>query len=268
MKKFIFIVILLIVLLFLYARYIEPEHYKVNEYTIITSDIPDSFLDLKIVQFSDLLYDKDTDKLDKISKLINKEDADIVVFTGDLFNNKYTYKDSDYNNLKDFLTKIDASLYKYAVIGDNDNKYLNKYKDILYESNFILLDNENTLLFYKDNTPINIVGITNTKDITSLLETEVETNYNLVITHKPDLTKYLKEYEIDAILAGHSLGGVINIPYYGGLIKKDGAKTYIDKYYKVGNTQLYVNNGLGYKDINIRLFNSPSINTYRFKKGN
>jgi len=159
---------------------------------------------------------------------------------------------------------MEASLYKYAVIGDNDNSKLDKYKDILYEANFNLLDNENMLFFYKDTTPINIIGLTNTDNFATLLEADVEYDYTLVITHKPDLILNLTSYDIDTIISGHSLGGIIEIPFYGGIIKKDGAKTYINDYYKLNNTEIFISNGLGYEDFNFRLFNTPSINVYRF----
>ena len=162
---------------------------------------------------------------------------------------------------------MEASLYKLAVIGDNDEKNLKEYKDILYESNFILLDNQNKLLFYKNETPINIIGITDItkiEDFNTLLTTEVPYNYSLVITHKPDTFNELKKYNINTVIAGHSLGGLINIPYFGGLIKKEGAKTYLNDYYKENNQELFISNGLGYEEINFRLFNAPSINIYRF----
>ena len=71
-------------------------------------------------------------------------------------------------------------------------------------------------------------------------------------------------YEIDTVLSGHSLGGIIKIPFYGGLIKMDGAKKYINGYYKNNKTALFISNGLGYYKFNFRLFNTPSINVYSF----
>ena len=247
MKKIIFSIILIILVLFLYGKFIEVNNFKINNYNIHSENIPDSFKDLKIVHFSDLLYESETS---------DKHLEDIVT------NEEYT--DDDYVKLKKFLNNMEASLYKYAVIGDNDNSKLDKYKDILYEANFNLLDNENMLFFYKDTTPINIIGLTNTDNFATLLETDVEYDYTLVITHKPDLILNLTSYDIDTIISGHSLGGIIEIPFYGGIIKKDGAKTYINDYYKLNNTEIFISNGLGYEDFNFRLFNTPSINVYRF----
>ena len=43
-----------------------------------------------------------------------------------------------------------------------------------------------------------------------------------------------------------------------------GSNTYTDDYYKVNNTELFVNNGIGYKLFLFRFLNTPSINVYRF----
>ena len=265
MKKFVFAIIFFVIALFLYGKYIEVNNFKIRNYTIINESVPTSFKDLKIVHFSDILYESGTKEkiLDDLVTNINNESPDIIIFSGDLFKNNENYTDDDYNNLKNSLSKMEATLYKYAVIGDNDKSNLDKYRDILYESDFNLLDNENMLLFYKDVTPINIIGLTNTENISNLLETDVQYEYSLVITHEPDLITNLVNYDIDTLLCGHSLGGIINMPFYGGIIKKEGAKTYVNDYYKLNNTEIFISNGIGYEGFNFRLFNTPSINVYR-----
>ena len=122
MKKILALIVILLVLLFLYGRYIEVKTFKVKEYTIQNENIPESFEDLKIIQFSDLLYEKETSQktLEKVLKKIESEDADIIIFTGDLLKKDVKYTEEDYTYLKDTLTKMTANLYKFAVIGDND----------------------------------------------------------------------------------------------------------------------------------------------------
>lgn len=265
MKRIVFIIIIILSIIFLYGKYIEPNNLTIKEYTIKNNNIPESFKDIKIVQFSDLLYDKDSTKLEKFSSEINKLNPDILLFTGDLFNSDNEYNEEDYTNLEKFLTSLNSEYYKYAISGENDDKFIEKYKDILYKSNFKLLDNESTLFFYKDVTPIKIIGFNNSDiDFNTLLESDIDYSYSLVITHKPDNIELLKDYNINTVISGHSLGGIINVPYYGGLIKMEGSKTYINDYYKVDNIDLYINNGLGYKLFEYRLFNTPSINVYRF----
>ena len=266
MKKVFFIIIIFLFCLFIYGKYIEINFFKIKEYTIKNDEVPEEFKELKIVHFSDILYKSKsgTKELNKILKKINNLDADIIIFSGDLFFKDENYTEDDYNNILEFMKNINSTLFKFAVVGDNDYSFIDKYKDLLYESDFTLLDNENKLVFYKNNMPINIIGLSNLDNINNLIETDVECNYNLVIIHEPDNLKKLTEYGIDTIISGHSLGGIINVPFYGGMIKKDGAKTYLNDYYKYENTELFISNGIGYEKFQFRLFNSPSINVYRF----
>jgi len=55
MKKILIIIGLIIISLFLYGKYIEINNLKVNEYTIYNENISDSFKELKLVHFSDIL---------------------------------------------------------------------------------------------------------------------------------------------------------------------------------------------------------------------
>ena len=267
MKKFLIFFTLFVILVFLYGHYIEVNFLTTHKYTIKDNDIPNSFKELKIVQFSDVLYtkEKNSQKLfEKAIKKINAENADIIIFNGDLFDKDIKYNENDYNYLKKELKKLEASLYKYAVIGDNDQKFIEKYKDILYEADFTLLDNESTLLFYKDETPINIIGLSDTSNISELMQKDVAYKYSLAIIHKPLNIDKITEQNIHTIFCGHTLGGIIELPYIGGLIKKDKDSIYTNGYYKVNNSNLYISNGLGYEKFNFRLFNVPSINVYQF----
>ena len=156
-------------------------------------------------------------------------------------------------------------MYKYAVIGDSDS---DNYKEIMTDSDFIVLDNESTYIFYEDITPIKITGITDTSNVEKALSTtdNLDTIYNIVITHYPDNIDEISKYDVDLVIAGHSLLGQIRLPFVGGIIRKDGAQKYIDNYYEINNTKMYVSSGLGIdNNYYYRLFNKPEINLYRLK---
>ena len=101
-------------------------------------------------------------------------------------------------------------------------------------------------------------------DFTTLLNSDVSYNYTLAITHNSDNFDELKKHNINTILSGNSLGGMINIPFYGGIIKKSGSEKYLNNYYKEGESEVFITNGIGYEKYNFRLFNTPSINIYKF----
>ena len=91
-------------------------------------------------------------------------------------------------------------------------------------------------------------------------------NNGLVFNFGNDEFEKLKNYDIDVIFAGHSLGGQLRLPFWGATLKKDGASIYTNDYYNENNTKLYVSYGIGTNPPHIRTFNKPSINVYRLKK--
>ena len=264
MKKIIIFLIVLLIGILLYAHFIETKNFKITEQSI-QANISESFNGFKIVQFSDLLIasTKTIDDLEEIVNEINNLKPDIIVFTGDLIKKDYDIKDNEIEKIKELLKNLNCTLYKYATIGDNDQE---NYKEIMTDSDFIILDNKSNYIFYKDITPIKITGITDVSDLEKALSIsdDLDASYNIVITHQPDNIEILATYDIDLVLAGHSLLGQIRLPFIGGIIKKDGATKYIDNYYKVNDTIMYVSSGLGIdNNYYFRLFNKPEINLYR-----
>ncbi len=257
--KVLFFLFIFILLLFLYARYINTKGLIIKETPIVDEELDSDYNGLKIVQFSDVHYGRTTSKKDlkNVIEQINSLYPDIIVFTGDLFDSA-SISDKDAELMIQYLKDLEAQLFKFAIIGDYDKKYLETYQSILNESDFILLDNSSKLVYDNNSTPINFVGLTNTNNINSLYDNSY---FTITLVHQPDSIKEISESNI--VLAGHSLGGQIKIPFIGGIIKNKGAETYINEYYSVDGQQLYISNGIGTQNFSFRLFNKPSISLYR-----
>lgn len=266
-KSNIFIYFLLIIsLLLLYSIYIEPNNLIIKEYKIENKLLPDSFDGLKIVHFSDVHYGSTTDLkyLKKIINLINKQNPDIVLFTGDFLDKRYNLNEKEINNIKKELKKINSTLGNYLVSGNHDMVYKEDFKNIFSES-FNLLENEEKLIYYKESKPISLVGLSDAS------ETEVdykvfdlENNYyRIVLAHEPDEYEKIKEYSFNILLSGHSHNGQVRIPFIGAIYTPKGSKKYYEEYYKLDNKEIFISNGIGTSGINVRFNSTPSINLYR-----
>ncbi len=267
MKKVLIAMIILLSFVLIDGFFINPNGFKIIEKKIYVDNLPESFEDFKILQISDLLISnkKDISRLKNIKTKTNERKPDIIVFTGDLINSKNDLTDNDINDIIDILKSLECNLYKYSVIGDNDQKNIDLFNKIMNNSGFKILDNESTYLFYKDINPIKITGI-NTIDVKTVETNEELTPiFNLVLMHYPDYADNLS-FDNAVALSGHSLKGKIRIPFYGGIIKKDGAKKYIDDYYEIGTNKLYVSGGIGTENVKFRFNNKPEINFYRLEK--
>lgn len=283
-KIFIFILIIIIisVSIIFYSHYIGTKGLIIKEFKITNDKLPDNFHGLKIVHFSDIYYGS-TVKEKEISNLvkkINELKPDIIVFTGDLLNNNINLKEKDLNLVTKYLSNLKASIGKYAISGNED--YNNKdYETILTNSNFVNLNDTFEFIYNKDYTPILISGLSsnlknkkNIKEKLALTNNEINkyemTNpnglYSILIMHEPDFIDNIDIQKFDLILAGHSLGGNINIPIIKNFLLNDGSKKYYENHYKINNTDFFINNGIGTDDFNYRLLNKPSVNFYRLTK--
>lgn len=273
LTKTIFFLIITLTLFFYYTTYVSTSKIKVREYRVINKKIPDNFNGLKIIQFSDLHYGSTMflENLENIIYLINERNPDLIVFTGDLINKDYKLSSKELENIIKELKKLNASLGKYAILGEEDNEY---FTTIMNQSNFTILKNEYELLYNEDNNPLLLVGLsTPIKSLEEINkaysyyneETHNSNIFSISLLHHPDyVDDIISSYSSDLFLAGHSHNGNIRIPYLNYALKKEGAKIYDQDYYKINNSKLFISSGLGTNNSNnIRLFCRPSINLFR-----
>ena len=274
MKKIlkIFITMLiLIILLLLYSRFIGTIGLNTKEYTIEDNNISNDFDGIKIVHFSDIHYKRiiTKDRIDKIINEINLINPDIVIFTGDLIDQDSEINEDDLTYLKEVLSKINAKYGKYSVIGNHDYSIdIEILRNIYKESNFNLLENSYDIIYVKDNNKLYIGGISTGAFSDTVLNKMKydEESYKIIILHEPDYTDEIISLNPNLILGGHSHDGQVNIPYLKKYFVPTGSKKYYDEHYLVNNTNLYISSGIGVSRYNFRLFNHPSINFYRINK--
>ena len=197
----------------------------------------------------------------KMVEIINGLKPDIIVFTGDSANNSKGLK-----RFKETMAKLDARLGKFAVRGNID-VYFWPGADILGGTGFAELDG-NSIEIDKDGEKIWITGVSCEKEgkIGDVLKKVPEDCFSIFLNHFPDLVEDLNGLNVDLYLAGHTHGGQVALPFYGAIItlSKFGKK-YESGEYKVGNTILYVNRGLGLAaGINpkMRFFARPEITVF------
>ncbi len=251
--KVISIILIISLTILSYGMFIGSRYTFVNEYKITDKKIPNSFHGLKIVQISDLLYPSlKSNDLDKLIKKINELKPDILVFTGNIKRNNYELTKKDITTLNKFFNSLNSNIKKYAIYGNNDNDNL---KLIFENTNFLILDNQEDIIYNGENESIKIIGFNAKKlDFSNITESN---DYTICLLSNPDkITKVSNTCQV--VFSGETLGGEIKLPFTKGLDNH----TYYKNYYLINQTKLYINNGLG-NNYNLRLFNHPSINFYR-----
>lgn len=273
--KVIFIVIIISISFFLYTTYISSKLITVKEERIIDEKIPESFDGLKIIQLSDIHYGSTIfiNDIKKLVKTINRRNPDLVVFTGDLINKDYKLKSKEQETLIKELKKIKSTIGKYAILGEEDKE---QFTTIMNQSEFTILNNSYELIYNNSNTPILLIGLNssisgniNINQAYQYFEEPTHNSniYTITLLHEPDsVDDIIASYQTDLFLAGHSHNGQVAIPYIGGILKKEGANKYINEFYQLEQSKLYISSGIGTTDNGFRLFCRPSINFFRLSR--
>lgn len=269
MISLILVIILVVATLGIYATYIERKLLRVKEHEVVLRDNGEN--SLKIVQFTDTQLGKyySLKDLERVVDKINKEQADIVVFTGDLIDHAAQYE--GLYEVAPVLSKIEAKLGKYAVYGNHDigggaERY---YEDIMSQAGFEVLENSSTTLQVNGET-IKIMGgdeaMMGWHDAQITTEGIQEKDINLLLLHEPDLIDEYVNYPIDLALSGHSHGGQVALPIVGPIVKNHLAEKYNKGLYSIDNerqTKLYVSSGLGNTKLPFRFGNIPVVESYK-----
>ena len=271
-KTYIKFIICLFILLFIYTSLIEPNQLRTENIHIPIHQEYKNLNHLKIIQFSDthLKNTKEQKQLENIVHKINAINPDLVLFTGDLIDDPsdFIYQEQ----IIEILNQIHARYGKYAVYGNHDHGgYGTKmYAQIMQSSGVHLLQNE-SIQVQTSNGLLNIVGIDDMilgqPDFALLNHKKESDEYTILLAHEPDFAQNIAKNCYDLIIAGHSHGGQIRLPFLGPLILPTGAKAYTEGLYELEekDTLLYVNTGTGTTRIHMRFLVPPCITQFEFK---
>ena len=275
---------------FLYGMTKGKYNYKIIKQTLTFADLPDSFDGFTLAQISDL-HSGSFDNPEKIQyavDLINKQDFDLLLFTGDIVN---TDAAEMHPWIDTFKGLKNPTFGKYSVLGNHDyGTYKNwpsdkalddnfeAVKDLHRQIDFKLLLNEN-IKIQKDNQEIAIVGVENwgkhfgeKGDIKKAAENLTKEDFKILLSHDPSHWEYeIKNHEkhFQLTLSGHTHGFQfgIEIP---GLIKWSPVqyvyKQWAGLYENLGRF-VYVNRGFGFHAFPGRVGIWPEITIIELKKG-
>lgn len=267
--------------------FVNRFQFRIIEESVVSQSIPVNFENYKIVQISDLhlgTAKNSKERYLKMVDMINAQNADLVVFTGDIVNNFAT----ELEGWDKILNKIKAKDGIYAVLGNHDYGDYVKWEtpqdkqrntrdiiDFFEKINWKLLRNERDTLIKKNDTII-IAGVENWGHPPfpqyGDLKTTLPENSNLpvlLLSHDPShWDGEIKSYPADIFLtlSGHTHGfqfGIrsekINISPVTMRYEKWGGL------YQENNKYLYVNVGAGTIGFPGRIGMRPEITVLNLK---
>lgn len=223
----------------IWGFFIEPYWIEVKTVEIPTSKLKNTAI--RIVQISDLHCTKKAGNEEKLVKIINSIEPDVIIFTGDSANNWRGLM-----RFKDTMKRLSAHLAKVGVRGNYDTQ---KFRDVnIFEDTGFAELNATSIELQKDGEKFKITGVACDMEdrINTAMKKAPGDCFSIFLYHRPDLIEDLAGKNVDLYLAGHTHGGQIALPFYGAVITLSRfGKKYESGLYKVGDTLLYVNRGIG-----------------------
>ena len=160
------------IILMTHGAFVNPKNPQVRSVEVPVSNLPASFNGFKIVQLSDIhlgSWASNHSYLEPVIKLVNEQDADIIVFTGDMVNN---YQE-EMRGWAPLFQQLKSRVGNYAILGNHDygdysswdtpehkTANLDSVKYRLKEFGFRLLLNEKVDLL-RDTDTLELLGVEN-----------------------------------------------------------------------------------------------------------
>lgn len=264
-------------------------NYKVLKYALEFDDLPDEFDGFTLTQISDV-HSGSFDNHNKVEyavNLINEQQSDVILFTGDLVNNVAEEMD----DWKHLFSTLNAPQGVYSILGNHDyGDYVNwesathkaenlqKLKTIQKEMGWDLLLNENRF-FEKNGQRIALVGVENwgengfkqAGDLDKACVGISDTDFKILMSHDPSHWQAkVKEdpRHFHLTLSGHTHGMQFGIEI-AGIIKwspiKYRYKNWAGIYEEFGR-YINVNRGFGFLGYPGRVGIWPEISVIQLKK--
>lgn len=283
-----FVISSIMMLIMIQGVFFNKYRYNVKKITLSFDNLPAAFDGYKIVQISDV-HSGSLDNKSKVEKgieLINAQNPDLVVFTGDLVN----MRSEEFVPYIPIFAKIKAKDGKLSILGNHDygdyvhfdspvEKWRNHNQLEIYEhrAGFKLLLNSNETI-KRGNDSIFIAGVENwghapfpkRGKLELAIQGVPDGAYVVLLSHDPshwDSVVTNQHQNIALTLSGHTHGMQFGIDFWGlkwspvqwkyplwsGLYKRNGMK-------------LYVNVGFGFIGLPGRVGILPEITVFTLKR--
>nr|WP_240894719.1 metallophosphoesterase [Fodinibius halophilus] len=255
--------------------YQDTTRVRTDSRSLAIKGLPPSLEDFKIVHISDIQGDEYTgrDEIANYIDVVNRQNPDLIIFTGDLI----SYGTDFISMAARELGKAKATYGTVAVVGDHDYwAGTNTVENALEEEGVTLLRDENYTIKLDTGDSLAITGVTevyskasNPKTVDSLTHNLPEASVKILGSHQVEdhLITNARQNNYDMMLAGHTHGGQIHVPFLGMSFSAAERETqYVSGLYREGALPIHINNGLGFTLGPIRYGAPPTVTSIRLKK--
>lgn len=240
---------------------------QTTETALVSPALPPAFDGLRIVELADLhgrVFGRGSRRL---LAAVRRAEPDLICIDGDLFD-----EHTDLAMLPPLLRGLCAIAPVYYVTGNHEWRVpglrgiLAQMRacgvTVLQDDWRVLRRGEDALVLAGTDDPCGPAERKTPAELIADIRAEAgEAAFLLLLTHRNDQLPQWSALGVQAVLAGHCHGGVVRLPFVGGLFGTDRRlfPAWDAGLYRQGETALYVSRGLGYTNVHFRLFNRPEV---------
>ncbi|MDD3080306.1 MAG: metallophosphoesterase [Paludibacter sp.] len=270
-----------IIMTMLAGAYITPRRFELTKTEIAIAGLPREFDGLRIIQISDLhlgSWNNKYSKLVPIINIVNAQNADILVFTGDMVNNYAEEADG----WQPYFLQLRAKSAKFAILGNHDYGDYTEWRTSAERNNnkleiqkairgfgFRLLNNDHIVL-KKDTSILDIIGVENWgksekwrySNLKKALSGCKPEEIKILLAHDPNEwdAEVKDKTNIVLTLSGHTHAAQLGLKVGHKLFSP---AAFVFKHYaglySENNQYLYVNRGIGYIGLPMQIGVRPEI---------
>jgi uncharacterized protein len=265
------IILLSILLLFIWAFFIEPNMLVVKTMNLYVPNLKG----LKVVFVGDFhIKPNQKSRLEYVVKKINEQHPDLILSTGDFVSGHDPKQSLPIEEIAQELSKLESKYGFYTVLGNHDWwQGGEKIEKALEQNGIVVLGNENKKLNINGRT-LYIAGVEDmdTRNI-DLPKTLKNTNHpTILLTHTPDVFPFVADKsnskitgKVDLTLAGHTHGGQVNLPFVGALVVPSSyGNKYAQGLIEENGKKMFVTKGIGTSILPVRFNCLPEIVVINF----
>ena len=248
---------------------------QTTETALVSPALPPAFDGLRIVELADLhgrVFGRGSRRL---LAAVRRAEPDLICIDGDLFD-----EHTDLAMLPPLLRGLCAIAPVYYVTGNHEWRVpglrgiLAQMRacgvTVLQDDWRVLRRGEDALIVAGTDDPCGPAERKTPAELIADIRAEAgEAAFLLLLTHRNDQLPQWSALGVQAVLSGHCHGGVVRLPFVGGLFGTDRRlfPAWDAGLYRQGETALYVSRGLGYTNVHFRLFNRPEVAVIVLRRG-
>ena len=249
------------------AALTEPYMLSIEHERIGLRRLPQAFESFRVVQLSDIHHGPFSDKsqIERAVDTANRLKPDIIALTGDYISKERHYAAP----CAEMLGKLKAKYGVFAVLGNHDHWVdAALITDLFRAEGINVLINEG-MRFELNGSTFWLAGVDDTmvglEDIPLALAGSRDDEMKLLLAHNPIVLRRAARADVDLVLSGHTHGGQVALrsePSASGGPRR----RFLKGLGRFGNTQVYVNRGLGTVVLPIRYGCPPEVSLLELRR--